>query len=283
MEEMRKSLLAAILLSAFSLRAAEIPPDAKTFALVVGISKYQKLPQDLWLQYPDADATTFGQHLASPRGGGVPADQMLQLTNEQATTAAIRNAFQTFLKTRPGKNDTVYILIAGHGTVDSSGAYILTWDSDPENLSGTALPMAELHSVVEEALLKVGHVILLADVCRAATIAGQKTTALGGVVEQIGEAPGELLGLMAARPRELSLEGPAFGGGHGAFTWSVLKGLEGAADSDHDGFVTAGELIDFVTADVPGLTRNQQHPRDFGNMENSTRLSDLSKPGLVLP
>jgi uncharacterized caspase-like protein len=279
---MKTYLVLGAIVAAFGLNAAEIPPGAKTFALVVGISKYQKLPQDLWLQYADADAKAIGRHLASPRGGGVPADQMLLLTNEQATTATLRSAFQTFLKTRPGKDDTVYVLIAGHGTVDDSGAYILTWDSDPGNLAGTALPMAELHSMVEEALLKVGHVILLADVCRAATIAGQKTTALGGVVEQIGEAPGELLGLMAARPRELSLEGPEFGGGHGAFSWSVLKGLEGAADSDHDGFVTAGELIDFVSADVPGLTRNKQHPRDFGNMEGSTKLSDVSKPGIAL-
>ncbi len=70
--------------------------------------------------------------------------------------------------------------------------------------------------------------------------------------------------------------------GHGAFTWAVLKGLEGAADSDHDGFVTAGELIDFVSADVPGLTKNKQHPRDFGDMENSTKLADISKPGIGL-
>jgi uncharacterized caspase-like protein len=283
---MKKHLLAAILVgilaTALALGAAEIPPEAKTFAILIGVSKYQKLPQDLWLQYPDADAMAFSRHLASPRGGAVPPDQMLVLTNEQATTAAIRSAFRTFLKTRPGRNDTVYILIAGHGTVDKSGAYILTWDSDPENLAGTALPMAELHSVVEEALSKVGHVILLADVCRAATIEGQKTAALGNVVEQIGEAPGELLGLMAARPKELSFEGPEFGGGHGVFTWSVLKGLEGAADTDHDGFVTAGELIDFVSADVPGLTRNKQHARDFGNIENSTKLSDLSKPGIAL-
>ena len=205
------------------------------------------------------------------------------LTNETATTASIRNAFQTFVKTRPGKDDTVYILIAGHGTVDNTGAYILTYDSDPENLAATGLPMAELHSLVEEELTRVGHVIFLADVCRAAAIAGQKTTNLGGIVEKIGEAPGEMLGLMAARPKELSLEGPEFGGGHGAFTYSVLKGLEGAADGDHDGFVTAGELIDFVSADVPAMTRNKQHPRDFGNMENTTKLSDLSKPGIKLP
>ncbi len=282
MKEMKKFLLPAILLAAFSMEAAEVPAGAKTFALVVGISQYQKLPQESWLQYPDADAKAFSRHLASLRGGGVPPDQMLLLTNEKATTATIRSGLQTFLKTLPGKDDTVYILIAGHGTVDTTGAYILTGDSDPANHAGTALPMAELHSVVEQALSKVGHVILLADVCRAATIAGQKTAAIGDAVGAIGEAPGELLGLMAARPRELSIEGPDFGGGHGAFTWSVLRGLEGEADTDHDGFVTAGELIDFVSKDVPKLTRNQQHPRDFGNMEDSTKLADLSRPGIVL-
>jgi len=269
-----------LLLAAVPLTAA--PGPGKTWALVVGISKYQKLPADAWLQYPDADAKVLSQHFASPRGGGIPADQMLVLTNEQASTAAVRDGLKTFLKTRPGNNDTVFILIAGHGTVDNTGAYILTYDSDPQNLAGTALPMAELHSDVEQALAKVGHVVLLADVCRAATIAGQKTAAIGDSVASIGEATGEMLGLMAARPRELSLEGPEFGGGHGAFTWAVLRALEGAADSDKDGFVTAGELIDFVTTDVPGLTRNKQHPRDFGMMENSTKLADLSKPGISL-
>lgn len=276
---MRK-LLPAALVAVLLLHAAGASPGGKTFALVVGVSKYQKLPQDNWLQYPDADARAFSGFLASPRGGSIPADQMLLLTNEQATTSAIRNGLQTFLKVRPGPNDTVYILIAGHGTVDNTGAYILSYDSDTQNLAGTALPMAELHSAVEQSLTKVGHVILLADVCRAATLAGQKTANLGDAVAGIGEAPGELLGLMSARPRELSLEGPEYGGGHGAFSWSVLRGLEGEADADHDGFVTAGELIDFVTTDVPKLTRNRQHPRDFGNMEDSTKLSDLSRPGL---
>jgi uncharacterized caspase-like protein len=136
--------------------------------------------------------------------------------------------------------------------------------------------------VVENELNRAGRVILLADVCRAASIAGQKTTSLGGIVEKLGEVPGEMLGLMAARPTELSNEGPDFGGGHGAFTWSVLRALSGEGDTDHDGFVTAGELIDFVSADVPKLTRGRQHPRDFGNIENTARLSDLSKPGIAL-
>jgi len=271
---MRRSLL-LLAAAAASLHGADVAPG-KTWALLVGISQYQKLPHDLWLQYPDADATAFSRFLASAQGGSVPAGQILVLTNEQATTAAVRAGLRGFLKDRPGKNDTVYVLIAGHGTVDNTGAYILTWDSDPENLAATALPMAELHSVVEEELNRAGRVILLADVCRAATIAGQKTASLGAVVEKIGEAPGEMLGLMAARPKELSIEGPDFGGGHGAFTWAVLQGLTGAADTDRDGSVSAGELIDYVSAQVPKLTGNRQHPRDFGNMENTTRLSGLT-------
>lgn len=258
------------------------PVHAETFALIVGISQYSKLPHDLWLQYPDSDASILAKFLASPRGGAVAESRMRVLTNAQATTGAIRQAFQTFLKT-PGKNDTVYILIAGHGTVDAHGAYILTYDSDPDNLGTTALPMAELRTLVENELSIAGHVVFFADVCRAATIAGQPSSNVGTAVAELGEAPGEMLGLMAARPKELSMEGPEFGGGHGAFTYSVLQGLDGGADADKDGFVTAGELIDFVSTGVPKLTRNKQHPRDFGNMDNATKLADLGKPGVTLP
>ncbi len=59
----------------------------------------------------------------------------------------MRNGFQDFLKRRAGKNDTVVILIAGHGTVEipgSKNAFILTYDSDPQDLNSTALGMAEV-------------------------------------------------------------------------------------------------------------------------------------------
>ena len=280
---MRLTALALLAAGLFCGARAEDATPGKTFALLIGISQYQKLPHDNWLQYPDVDARTFAQFLASPQGGAVPADQMLVLTNGQATTAAIRTAFKTFLESKPGKNDTVYVLIAGHGTADKSGAYILTSDSDPANLAGTALPMGELHTVVEGELKRAGRIIFLADVCHAGAIAGQTSKELGGVVVKLGEADGEMLGLMAARPTEFSNEGPQYGGGHGAFTWSVLRGLSGAADADHDGFVTADELMNFVFGDVKKLTDDRQHPRDFGNIEGATRLSDLSKPGIKLP
>ncbi len=259
---MRKLLIALIAIQSLCAVA-----NAKTFALIVGISEYPKLPKDLWLQYPKADAAALAKTLA------LPSDQLLLLTDGQATTAALRDAFKTFLK-RPGKDDTIFIFIAGHGNVDDSGAYILTSDSDTSNLKGTALPMGEVQQLVESELSSAGHVVFLADVCRAGMIGSIR---LGSKVAEIGDSPGELLGLMAARPRELSIEGPDFGGGHGAFTDSVLRALGGAADVDHDGVVTAGELIDYVTRDVPVRTRDKQHPREFGDMDNSTKLASVAK------
>ena len=143
----------------------------QTYALLVGISKYAK--PELSLQFANADASVFGKLLESPRGGGVPSSNVLLLTDEKATTAAVRNGFQDFLKRRASKNDTVVILIAGHGTVEvpgSKNAFILTYDSDPQDLKSTALAMDELQSLFEEQLSKVGRVLLFVDVCKAGTI-----------------------------------------------------------------------------------------------------------------
>jgi protein O-mannosyl-transferase len=250
----------------------------QTYALLVGISKYAK--PELSLQYADADASVFSKLLESPLGGSVPSGNVLLLTDEKATTAAVRNGFQDFLKRRAGKNDTVVILIAGHGTVDSKNAFILTYDSDPQDLKSTALAMDDLQSLFEDQLSKVGRVLLFVDVCKAGTIGTIHNTTVASNVQQLGDVQGDLFGLLASRPREVSLEGPEFGGGHGVFSYYVIKGLEGAADANHDGVVDADELIKYVSEQVPMATANRQHPREFGTYDNMMRLSDTRKPGI---
>lgn len=257
--------------------------SGKTYALLVGISKYKK--PELSLQFAHEDATLFDKLLESPMGGGLPPDQIQLLVNEQATTAAVRNGFQDFLKRRAGKNDTVVIVVAGHGTVEipgSKNAFILTYDTDPQDLASTALPMAELRSLFEDQLNKVGRVLLFVDVCKAGTIGSIQNTTVSADVQTLGDAQGDLFGFLASRPKEVSLEGPQYGGGHGAFSYFVVKGLQGAADRNKDGAVDADELITYVLAQVPMNTGNKQHPREFGTYENSMKLSDLSKPGVPL-
>jgi len=105
----------------------------KTHALLVGISKYQS-EAIRPLNFAHEDAALMNDYLRSERGGKLADTDIVILTNERATTAAIRNAFETFLKAGATKNDTVILLIATHGTVVESkgkrGAYIITYDSD---------------------------------------------------------------------------------------------------------------------------------------------------------
>ena len=270
-------------LAAQTSAAVAAGPGGQTYALLVGISKYAK--PELALQFADADASVFAKLLESPRGGGLTSDHILLLTDEKATTAAVRNGFQDFLKRRATKNDTVVILIAGHGTVEvpgSKNAFILTYDSDPQDLKSTALPMTELQSLFEEQLSKVGRVMLFVDVCKAGTIGTIHNTMVSSNVQQLGDVEGDLFGLLASRPKEVSLEGPQFGGGHGVFSYYVIKGMEGAADQNQDGNVDANELIKYVTDQVQMATNDKQHPREFGTYDNAMRLSDLKKPGIEI-
>ena len=270
-------------LAAQASAASAAGPGGQTYALLVGISKYAK--PELALQFANADASVFAKLLESPRGGGLTSDHVLLLTDEKATTAAVRNGFTDFLKRRAGKKDTVVILIAGHGTVEvpgSKNAFILTYDSDPQDLKSTALPMTELQSLFEDQLSKVGRVMLFVDVCKAGTIGTIHNTTVSSSVQALGDVEGDLFGLLASRPKEVSLEGPQFGGGHGVFSYYVTKGLEGAADQNQDGNVDANELIKYVTEQVQTATNDKQHPREFGTYDNAMRLSDLKKPGIEI-
>ncbi len=260
--------------------------SGKTFALLVGISDYQNL-RIRPLRFAHRDATVFEQHLRSPRGGQLPDDRIQVLLNEEATTGSIRTAINSLLKVEAGPRDTVLIFIASHGTVDpqTRQGFIVTYDSDPQDLAATAIPMADLYQLVQEQLHKVGHVQIYVDVCHAGAVGTikSKSNEINSFVERLAQANGEIVGFMASRAREVSYEGPQFGGGHGAFTYFLLRGLNGAADYGQDGVVTISDLIDYVQDRVEEATYDRQHPRDFGSFENTATISDLRKPGLEMP
>ena len=143
--------------------------------------------------------------------------------------------------------------------------------------------MAELRSLFEDQLAKVGRVVIFVDVCKASTIGAIHNTSVNSDVQRLQDADGQLLGLMASRARELSFEGPQFGNGHGAFSYSVIKGLAGDADENKDGVVDGNELIRYVVTQVPKETGDKQHPTDISNSDvGNVKLSDLKKPGIQI-
>ena len=77
-----------------------------------------------------------------------------------------------------------------------------------------------------------------------------------------------MFSLTASRDRERSFESADWGGGHGIFTYYVVKGLDGEADETGDGIVTADELADYTYRNVREATKGQQNPTsDQGNFD----------------
>ena len=92
-----------------------------------------------------------------------------------------------------------------------------------------------------------------------------------------------LLKLLASRPSEQSFEDERWDGGHGVFSYALLRGLSGAADREPDGIVTVSELTDYVSKIVPEQTGSLQNPRVAGNFEARvplamTKLSPAAAP-----
>ena len=66
------------------------PQIPRSYALVVGISKYKNLPVKAQLQYPDRDAADIYSTLISEKAGQFPAEGVHKLINEQATLANLK-------------------------------------------------------------------------------------------------------------------------------------------------------------------------------------------------
>ena len=251
------------------------------YGVIIGVSEFEYLPKEEWLDFADDDARDFYKVITSPRGRAFPPENVYLMTDQKASFYAIRKKLGSTLAKKVKRGDTVYIFIATHGMVEkevSREGYLLAHDSDREDLYISALAMKDLGNIMQSRLRKARRVFLFADACRAGKL-GQVQGRINRYIEDVSKSEGETLGLLASRPNEFSREGPQFGGGHGVFTYYLLKGMMGEADADGDETVNATELVDYLDEKVEEATDRQQHVREFGTFEAETPITFIDKPG----
>ena len=279
--EMSRTALIALFVVALTFPAVVAPAQEQPnfYAVVIGVSQFSQLPKEEWLDFAHSDANDFSKFITSPRGRAFPPENVFLLTNEGASFQAIRSRLGSTLAKKIKPEDTVYIFIATHGMVEKEAAregYLLAYDSDREDLYSSALPMRELGNIMQNRLKNARRVFLFADACRAGKL-GQTQGSVNRFIEDVSKQRGEVMGLLASRPNEFSREGKQYGGGHGVFTYHLLKGLMGAADADKDNTVTAAELVSYLQTQVEATSERQQHVRDFGDFEPDTPLAFVDK------
>jgi len=236
------------------------------------------------LKFADKGAVAFVDYLRSQIG--VPKENIVLLTNGEATLVNLKRTLGTDLKRKANPKDTVIIYYAGHGApepdpsnVDGDGVekYMVPHDADPHDLYTTALPMREIEKIFER--LSAERVIFITDSCYSGAAGGRTFLAASrraGISEaflsRLSKGKGRVV-LTASRAGEVSEERDELG--HGVFTYYLLKGLQGPADLDADGLITVDEAYSYVSRYVPEVTGQNQHPVKKGEMEGQLILGQV--------
>jgi len=250
--------------------------SGRKYALVIGISQYKNNLKGIRnLEYADVDARSIYDFLQQPEAGGFSREDMLILTNEQASIAQIRQALTSFIA-KPSANDLLLIFLAGHGAPDPSAPqnlYVIAHDTSVADMAATALAMSDLRRYIEQNI-KCKRVVLLLDTCHSAGLSTTATRDLGNnltnlyLEKLLYQEEGRAI-ITSSDVNEPSHESDKWGSGHGVFTYYVLQGLKGGADSNQDRLVSIGELFRYVRQKVRLDTQFQQNPRMLiGDNEN---------------
>lgn len=247
------------------------------WAAVIGLNAYQS-PGIPHLNYAKNDARAFADYLR--KNMRLDEDHLFELYDSEATVRNMKSVLGTRLPRLADKpEDTVYIFFAGHGapekdtdSKDQDGItkYILAYDSDPQDLYSTAMPMDEVARILSR--IRAERIIFIADSCYSGGAGGRTILASGrranlsdAFLDRIAQSGKGRIILSSSNANEVSQESDKLG--HGFFTYYLLKGLKGEADLDGDRLIDIDEIYRYLNKWVPEQTKGAQHPVKKGQAE----------------
>ena len=169
--------------------------DPDKFALVIGIGKYQRLPE---ASFAVRDAQTVREHLLAL---GYPSRNVILLTGDQATRTGMQKYIEEWLPRNLTKSSKLFVYYSGHGAPDpaTGRAYMVPWDGDPQFLQSTAYSLSSLYASLRA--LKAREVLVALDSCFSGA-GGRSVLAEGArplvTKVDLGDASGGALTLLAA-------------------------------------------------------------------------------------
>jgi uncharacterized caspase-like protein len=267
-------------------KARKEEKKGKLYVVVIGVEKYPFLEEacngrSCDLRYPVDDAAAFLEVLSEKSAPLFTSMESLVLVNGDSLdetpdqsrvvravkgvdeilepdSDTITDQVQDFLD-RPGPDDTTIIFVAGHGVNVDEDYYFIPTDGRKQDADrwkrSSLVDWADIQKSVERA---EGIRFMLLDTCHAANAFNPRL--------EKDATDARIIVFSATAANNTAAELPELG--HGVFTYSVLEGLRGKANTSGDGVRLLG-LADYIYREVVELTGSAQKPfYHISNMEN---------------
>jgi hypothetical protein len=251
--------LLPILLFAFGLAVTSEKIYDNSWAVIIGIDKYQNVPN---LDYAGRDAEHVKSLLIDKFN--FPENNLRILVNDEATLMNMKNTLSE-VSLSAGENDRVLIFFAGHGQTmelpdGGEMGYLMPVDGNLDNLYASSIPMDDIKKLA--LMSKAKHMLFLIDACYGGLAAsgtrGLSPMSNNYINKIVAEKSRQII--TAGGKDEQVIEKSEWG--HSAFTMNLLRALDnGKADVNDDGFITADELGLFLKEKVTEDSKFQQTPQ----------------------
>ncbi len=233
-------------------------PERDAVAIIIGIQNYKKIPKS---NYSNDDARVFAEY--ANKVLGVKQQNIKVLIDDEADNAEIYRAFQNWLPIKVKKNKTdIFVFYSGHGlpSEDGSSLYFLPHGADRDFINKTAINQGEIIAALQAT--QPNSVTMFIDSCYSGlTRTGDALLASARPIvikSKNVDYPTNFTVISASSPEQISWSSPELK--HGIFSYYLMKGMEGDADGNKDGKITASEMQAYLADMVPkqALTMNRK-------------------------
>jgi peptidoglycan/xylan/chitin deacetylase (PgdA/CDA1 family)/tetratricopeptide (TPR) repeat protein len=253
----------------------------ESWAVIIGINDYRNWPK---LRYAVNDANGIEESLV--QHFGFQRDHIRKLLNGDATRQRIMEVlgdeFTDGKKVQ--RDDRVFFFFAGHGATRTFEdgrqlGFIVPVDADASNYYSTAISMTSLREASD--LIPAKHIYFIMDSCYSGLAL---TRGMGmfskdkSYLDEISRRAAREILTAGGADQQVADDGP---GGHSVFTWALLEGLEGKADLDGNGVITASELGAYVSPIVASFAKQTPTVGNLVGSEGGEFMFELQPTALT--
>lgn len=249
-------------------------PFPKDWALVIGIEEYGSLPP---VNYAKRDALVVKEYFNKILG--VPEENIITMIDKDATKSRMEGFIKQYLPENVTSDTTLYVYFAGHGAPDMTKGepYLVPYDGDTRFLAQSGYNLKDFYQDLNK--LKVQKVFIFLDSCFSGVAARASDMLVKGSrpalvhVENATIASEKLISMSATNEAQTSHSYEEEK--HGLFTYYLLKGLQGAAASGNDQWVSIKELYTYVKNNVSRSARRMGSVQTPAIMPSEDKIKDI--------